>query len=49
MRIAGLLALLALAACNTTPIDASLITQPDELRRGGGLLTGPTGEFSRSF
>jgi len=49
MRALGVLGLLALAACGGPPIDPALISQPDELRVGSGLLTGPSGIFTRSF
>jgi hypothetical protein len=47
--VISLTAMLTLVACNTTPIDASLIDQPDELRQGGGILSGPSGNFSKTF
>lgn len=45
-RIAILLILNGfLAACTGEPIDPALVSRPDEMQAGPGLLTGPDGTY----
>ena len=46
LRLVGVTAILALAACGTgEPIDPDMISKPDEMQPGPGVFSGEDGEF----